>query len=177
MAVERFNLIVTHLPGLPMRREAVRQLEALVDEFRVVGYGQSIIYGVAPDPFRAVEEFRRSMPRSTPILRIIPVNDVVKPYIDAVRRSVHTLLSRHPEGSVAVRIDGHLLDENGRVMHRRDAAVAIMNGIERPVNLRSPDVLVYIKVTRLRRWRVAAIYTGPPSGILSTVKESRSRLE
>lgn len=176
MGVRRFNLIVTHLPGFHVRREAVKQLEEAVEGFRVVGYSHNVIYGVAPDPDRAVEEARRRLPRSTPILRIIPVYDVVKPYIDAVRRSVHKLLAERPEGSVAVRIDGHVLDESGRPMHRRDAAIAIMEGVERPVDLRSPDVLIYVKVVKVagtRRSRVAAIYVGPPRGILSIVKELR----
>jgi tRNA acetyltransferase TAN1 len=156
-----------------MRREAIRQLEDVIEGFKVIGYWQSIIYGLVDDPLEAVEVARKSLPMHTPILRMIPVNDVVRPYIDAVKRSVHSLLSKWPEGSVAVRIDGYIMDESGRFMHRRDAAIAIMEGVERPVNLKNPDVLIYVKVTRLGRDRVAAIYVGPPRGILSIVKEAR----
>ncbi len=156
-----------------MRREAIRQLEGVIEGFKVVGYWQSIIYGLVNEPLEAVEAARKSLPKNTPILRIIPIDDAVKPYIDAVKRSVHRLLSKWPEGAVAVRIDGYIMDESGRIMHRRDAAIAIMEGVERPVNLKNPDVLIYIKVTRLGRGRVAAIYVGPPRGILSVVKEAR----
>lgn len=156
-----------------MRREAIRQLENVIEGFKVIGYWQSIIYGLVDKPLEAVEAARKGLPKNTPVLRIIPIDDIVKPYIDAVKRSVHKLLPRWPEGTVAVRIDGYIMDESGRIMHRGDAAIAIMEGVDRPVNLKNPDVLIYVKVTRLGRGRVAAIYVGPPRGILSVVKEAR----
>ena len=165
-----FNLIVTHNPGYHMRLAAERDLERLVPGLRVVWARQNVIYALAPDARGAVEALRSGLTPRTPILRVIPVDEVVRPRVDDVRRAVHRLLEHAPGGSVAVRIEGRLHGPGGPV-HRRDAAVAIMEGVERPVDLDSPDVLILVKVSRFRGRRVAAVYVGPSRGVLSVVKE------
>ncbi len=165
-----FNLIVTHMPGYHMRRAAVDDLERVVGRVMVVWARQNVVYAVVPDARAAVEALRARLTPKTPILRVIPIDEVVRPRVEEVRMAVHRLLAARPPGSVAVRIEGYLSGPGGP-MHRRDAAIAIMEGVERPVNLGSPDVLVYVKVARFRGGRVAAVYVGPPKGILSVVKE------
>ncbi len=167
---EPFNLIITHLPGWPNARDAERQLSWLLDEVEVVHRAPNIILARVPDPRDAVARLSRSLPEGTPILRVIPVDAVVYPKVDEVRKVVHELLSKAPEGTYAIKLDGHLYDEEGNRMHKIDSIQVIADGIERRVNLSSPDLLVYIKVVRYRRGHLAAVYVGPPEGILSTVR-------
>ncbi len=165
-----FNLIVTHLPGFPNKRDAMRHLQWLLDDIEIVESRPNILLVRVSDPGLAVERLRRSLPRDTPILRVVPVHAVTYPRVDEVKNVVDRLLSRAPPGSFAVRIDGHLLDSERKMMHKTDAAIVIADGIERPVNLSNPDILVYVKVVRYRRSYLAAIYVGPPSGILRVAK-------
>jgi len=166
-----FNLIVTHLPGWPNARDAERQLYWLLRDVEVVYRAPNIILARVPDPRDAVARLRRALPRETPILRVIPVDEVVYPRVDEVREAVHRLLGEAPEGSFAIKLDGHLYGEEGERLHKIDAIRIIAEGLDRPVNLSDPDVLVYIKVVRYRGGYLAAIYVGPPDGILSVVKE------
>lgn len=166
-----FNLIVTHLPGWPHARDAERHLEWLLDGVEIVHRAPNILLAKVEDPRDAVGRLRRSLPASTPILRVIPVDTVTYPNVSDVRKAVHSLISKQPEGTYAIKLDGHLYGENGELMHKVDSIKIIADGIERPVNLSSPDILVYIKIVRYRRSHLAAIYVGPRNGILSTVKE------
>lgn len=168
--MQEFNLLATHLPGYYARRRAVEELGEAVGSLRVVWRWQNIIYAWVPDPRGAVRRAASSLPGNTVVLRVIPVDAVVEPVIGEIRRVVRGLLERAPPGSFAVRVDGHPVDESGRMMHRRDAAIALAEGVDRPVNLSAPDVLVYVKILRYRRGYKAAVYVGPPGGILSTVK-------
>ncbi|MEB2836232.1 MAG: THUMP domain-containing protein [Desulfurococcales archaeon] len=172
--VRRFSLIVTHIPGYYERRDALEQLRDILGFVEYVGGYHNVLLLWVPRPLEAVELLRRKLPDWTPILRAIPVLDVVPPRVSAVRESVHRLLSKAPPGSFAVRVDGYLVDEDGRLMHRVDAARYIAEGVERPVNLGSPDVLVYIKVVGRPGRRSAAVYVGPPRGILSVPRERGS---
>lgn len=166
-----FNLIVTHMPGWPNARDAERHLEWLLDDVEIVHRAPNIILAKTHDPRAAVERLRRSLPASTPILRVIPVDTVTYPSVEDVKKAVHKLLEEQPPGSYAIKLDGHLYGADGDLMHKVDSIKIIADGIERPVNLSSPDILVYIKIVKYRRSHLAAIYVGPSSGILSTVKE------
>jgi len=166
-----FNLIVTHLPGWPNARDAERQLYWLLDNIEIVYSRPSLILAKVGDPREAVARLRRSLPAHTPILRVIPVDAVTYPRVEEVRRVVHDLLAKTGEGTYAIKLDGHLYSEEGELMHKIDSIKIIAEGVERKVNLSNPDILVYIKVVPFRRGRLAAIYVGPKSGILSTVKE------
>jgi tRNA acetyltransferase TAN1 len=168
--VREFNLIVTHLPGYYERREALNELRWILDPFSIVDRYHNVLLLWVPRPIEAVERLRRELPDDTPVLRVIPVSRVVQPDVKAVREAVHELIRGAPEGPFAVRIDGHLHGPGG-LLHRVDAARIIAEGIERPVNLKSPSVLVYVKVVGRPGRRRAAVYVGPPRGILSVVRE------
>lgn len=164
-----FNLIVTHLPGSPAKREAIMELRRLLnDEVDIVATAPNIIFARVRDPDEAVSRIRSGLGEDTVILRVIPVYRVVDPNIEAVKKAVDDLLLQADPGSFAVRVDGYLRDSDGSLMHRRDAAIKIAEGVDRPVNLSSPDVLVYVKVIRIRGRYSAAVYVGPSSGIVST---------
>ena len=168
-----FNLIITHLPGWPNARDAERHLYWLLDDIKIVYSRPSLILAKVENPHEAVARLRRSLPDHTPILRVIPVDAVTYPRVSEVREAVHRLISHCPKGSYAIKIDGHLYNDDGEVMHKIDSIRIIADGIDRPVNLSSPDILVYIKVVPYRRGRLASIYVGKPDGILSIVKEKK----
>ncbi|MCE4601604.1 MAG: THUMP domain-containing protein [Desulfurococcales archaeon] len=166
-----FNLIVTHLPGSPAKREAIMELRRLLrDEVDIVATAPNIIFARSRDPDDAISRIRGGIGEDTVILRVIPVYRVVDPNIEAVKSAVDDLLLQADPGSFAVKVDGYLRDVDGSLMHRRDAAVKIAEGVDRPVNLSNPDILVYVKVVKIRGRYSAAIFVGPPSMILSTTK-------
>ena len=169
-----FNLIVTHLPGPENKRKALWILRQALPAFSIAYSRPHIILGIVRDPQEAVEILKSSLTRKSPILRVIPVSRVEAAFTSDVKRVVEEILKKQPEGSFAVRLDGYLRDDNGRLMRRRDAIIAIADSIDRKVNLNSPDILVYIKVVKFRGRRLAAIYVGPPDNIISTVKMSDS---
>ncbi len=169
-----FNLIVSHVPGWDMKRRALDELRRVLGwDMDVVERQPNLIFLRVPDADRAVEKLRSELPEDTVILRVVPVYRVVDPNLDAVKSVVKDLLLMAPDGSFAVKVDGYIVDGEGRRMSRMDAAARIADGIDRPVNLDNPDVLVYVKVVRVRGRYRAAVYVGAPRGILSIVKERR----
>jgi tRNA acetyltransferase TAN1 len=164
-----FNLLITHLPGFGMRREALSELYNYIDDLKLVFYEKNKLYIKVRDPKEVVKKLCRDLPSKTVILRAIPVDDVVSPNIDEVINSVRRLIN-NKEGKIAVRIDGHLISENGRFLHRQEAASLIGDSVDRDVNLSNPDVLIYVKVTRFKRRYVAAVFVDNPRYIFSSVK-------
>ncbi|MCE4599411.1 MAG: THUMP domain-containing protein [Desulfurococcales archaeon] len=169
----RFNLVVSHLPGAASKREAIRELKMLIDDFEVRDVAPNLIYGWVKDPLGAVETLRSNLPSNTTILRVIPVMAVTPPYVDSVKSRIVELLEKAGQGSIAIRLDGYLQNDDGLLLHKREAIEALAEGLDRRVNLDNPDILVYIKVYRLRNKYVAGIYVGPKSGILSIPRERR----
>ncbi len=171
--LDTVNLLVTHLPVWGGRRLALEDLRtALKGRVRLVAahFNVMLLSVDYDDPVQAVEDLRSSLPKGTVILRAIPVHRVVSPpELGEVARVVRELLSRAPPGSYAIRLEGRL-EDSGREVSRDEAVKVIAEGIERPVNLGSPDVLVLVKRFRLRRLRGAVIYVGPPRGVYSAVK-------
>ncbi|MEM0491322.1 MAG: THUMP domain-containing protein [Acidilobaceae archaeon] len=126
--------------------------------------------GRVKDPIEAVNIIKSNITPKTTILRIIPVNEVRSVKLADVKSSILNLLSKIGEGSFAIRLEGHLLDDNGKIMRRIDSIVKLADEIDRSVNLKNPDILVYVKIVKFRgRW-VSAIYVGSPNNIVSTVK-------
>jgi len=166
-----FNLIISHLPGGFAKKEAIMELRRILrDDVDIVATEPNLIFARVRDPDEAVRALKDGLGEFSTILRVVPVYRVVDPNIDAVKSAVDDLLVMAGEGSFAVRIDGYLRDSDGRLMHKSDAIARIADGIERPVDLRNPDILVYVKVVRIRHRYSAAIYVGPPELIISTTK-------
>lgn len=169
-----FNLIVTHEPGYEnyvLARAQIRDI--LGSDMRVVDTSQSIMLLRVSDPFEAVRRISEELPGSTPVLRVVPVEEVVEPTVQRVAGTVERLASKIPEGETfKIRIDGHLYDDKGGVwerVSRREAIDVIAERVDRPVNLSEPQWLVYVKVVRL--WRgdeFAAVVVARPDQIFST---------
>lgn len=169
-----FNLIVTHLPGPHFKRRSREILEQLLDVV-IIESRPHIILCRVPDPLKAIEILRKNLTPRSPILRVIPVIAVTRPRLDDVKRIVLEAISKQPEGSFAIRIDGKLYSSTGEPLSKMDAIKAIAEEIDRRVDLKNPDVIVYIKLTRFRGRRWAAIYVGRPEYILSTARLAGSR--
>ncbi|MEN2999408.1 MAG: THUMP domain-containing protein [Acidilobaceae archaeon] len=170
MSFKPFNAIITHLPGPHVRWKIADFMRRTTGYFYIAEYTSNVILGKVRDPIAAAESLAASLTPSSPILRYIPVLEIRSPRLREVKGAIVELLSRQGEGSFAIRLDGHLEDEEGRLMSRKDAIVALADGIERRVDLENPDVLVYVKIVRFRgRW-VAAVYVGSPKHIISVAK-------
>ncbi|MCX8196536.1 MAG: THUMP domain-containing protein [Acidilobaceae archaeon] len=170
MAYKPFNVIISHLPGLDARQRVATFMRQTVGYFYIAGYvSNNLVLGKVRDPLAAAEALLSRLSPQSPILRFIPVLEITGTRLSEVRPVVLELLSRRP-GSFAIRLDGHLEDEEGRPMSRRDAIVALAEGVERKVDLERPEVLVYVKVVKFRgRW-VSAIYVGDPKYVISVAK-------
>ncbi|MFZ8794214.1 MAG: hypothetical protein ACO2O2_10080 [Acidilobaceae archaeon] len=167
-----FNLIVTHLPGPEAKRRTIWTLKQLLPGFVIAYSRPNIVLGRVSDPLEAVNTLKVNLPPKTPILRVIPVLEVRGVRVLEVKDAVEKLMAKAGDGSFAIRLDGHLEDEGGRLLSRMEAIEVIARGIDRRVNLRNPDILVYIKTVRIyRRW-FSAIYVGHPSNILRTFSRS-----
>jgi len=165
-----FNLIITHLPGYGMRRETLLELHNYLDYFKLVFYDKNKLLGKVKEPKVASLKLCKELPEKTTILRAIPIDDVVPPKISYVIESVKKLLEKRNRGKFAVKVDGYLMNKNGNLIHRPEAASIIGANIDRDVNLKKPDILVYIKVTKFRRMYVAAIFVDDPKYIFSSAK-------
>lgn len=175
-----FNLIITHLPGYDNYVTVLDQLKRVLgDELVIVDTRQSIVLARVNDPYEAAERLVHGLPKATPVLRIIPVDEVTDAYVHRIAEVVRKLVSKRvPEGaSFKIVLDGHPYDvvEGGAaIMHRSEAVKIIAEGIDRRVDLSNPDWVVYVKVLRLYgTTELAAVTVCPPDKIISLVKLRR----
>ncbi len=171
-------MIITHLPGYESKRAVIYLLRDL-GLWIVDSRPNIVVARTWDDPVKAAHRLKEAVSESgyVPILRIIPVRRVTNPYVDAVREAVHAELRKAGEGSFAIRLDGYLYDDNGRLMHRMDSIRFIAEGVDRKVDLSDPDILVYIKVVRVKGRYMAGIYVGIPGNIISLAKEKLEGME
>ncbi len=173
MRREPFNLIITHYPGYDNFVVVREQLYSLLEDIRIIDSSQSIILALVEDPYKTIEVIKEAGLTETPILRVIPVDRVTDVYVDRIASVVKEVLyakSKENE-SFMIRIDGRIYlrkDAEIEKIHRSDAINIIADGIDRPVNLTSPDWLVYIKTIKMYRvTELAAITVCKPDQIIS----------
>lgn len=171
-----FNLIVIHEPGPDNWRWARNQLRQLLGaEGKILTSYQSVmLYLVEGDPHQVADKLRESLRGGgTPIIRIIPVDYVVDPYLDEVIEVVKNIVVKIPQNeSFRITLQGHLMsiDSEGRkvIMHSIDSIREIAKYVDRPVNLEKPDWIVFIKVVKvLRGKRVAAVSLLKPHELIN----------
>ena len=156
-----FNLVITHEPGIDNYRWARNQLRQLVGEgLRYVSSYQSVIlYDVDEDPHEVAARVRNALKGSgTPIIRVIPVDYVLDPYLKDVAEVVKGFADKLPEGaSFRITLEGHIyyLGEDGRSrrMHTFNAVRELAKNINNPVDLVNPQYIIYVKVVRYLRGR------------------------
>ncbi|ALL01186.1 hypothetical protein Pyrde_1138 [Pyrodictium delaneyi] len=172
-----FNLIVAHEPGYYSMRRALREIESILGRARVFDAPRSLLLLKVSDPYDAVRRIAREVTEDSAILRAIPIDLEVPPYVDYVASTAKELLSAKADRSTrfAIRLEGRLYDrETGRLLHKRDAIEIIADGIELPVDLDNPDLLVLVKVVRVHRsLGYAAIMVAPPCAVYSRAHHSR----
>ena len=169
-----FNLIVSHQPGRAGYLEALRYLRAYLEGFQVFYSRQSIILARVPDPYRAVKVLADRLPPDSPILRVIPVDEVTPSYLEDVVEKVKVLYPRRipRDARFAVRVEGRLYRREGGEVSRLEAHRVIGGVVDRPVDLRNPDYLVLVKVVRVSGGGYAGIMIAPPSSIYSRARSS-----
>ncbi len=171
IGLKLFNIVVSHQPGRDSYMEALRYLRAYLPDFRVQYTRQSIILGKVNDPYKAVEILRARLPPDSPILRVIPVDEVTPPFLEDVIDAVKRLYpSRIPTSAkFAVRVEGRLYRRgDGNEVSRLEAQRLIGDVVDRDVNLSKPDYLILVKVVRIQRdLAYAAIMIAPPSSVYS----------
>ena len=157
-----FSLIVTHEPSIDNYRWARNQLRQIAGtKLRYVSSYQSVIlYDLDEDPHEVAREIREALRNvGTPIIRVIPVDYVTDPYVDDVVEVVkENIAPKIPERTkFRVTLEGHLyrVREDGyRVrMHTIDAVREIAKYIDRPVDLKNPELIVFVKVVKYMRGR------------------------
>lgn len=165
------NLIASFLPYRDYKDVAIEDLRYALGRIAVVAVKKNVIYARADyeSPLELRKTLEERLPDDTPILRVIPVSMVVEGDVEAVKKAVHELLGEHPPGSFAIRLEARL-SRKGREVSRVEAIREIAEGLDRKVDLSSPDIIVLIKPFRLREGSLAAIYVGPPDALFSSVK-------
>jgi len=174
VAREPFNLIVTHYPGYDNYSVARHQLTEALERYEIVDTSQSIMLLLVDNPYRAVEVLKERIPRDTPILRIIPVDAVVDVYVERIGPVARDVLYRKSSSSTEtfmLRVDGRLYRRSdGDVvrLHTSEAIEYIASFIDRPVNLKNPNWIIYVKVVKLyRTTELASITVARPDQIVS----------
>ena len=169
-----FNLMITHEPSYQNYKWAMDQITSILGHVVVIDAIQSRILLKVNDPYNALELLTQYLPRDTPILKIIPVDEVVDPYVEDVANVVWDLAdSKIPkESTYRITLEGRHLywKSNGSIAHREEAIKYIASKIDRPVNLKNYEWIVYIKVLRLHRRERASITVAPTKYIFSRHK-------
>jgi len=156
-----FNLVVIHEPGpenYSWARNQVRQILGPNIIF-VSAYQSVILYKVDIDPHEAAGKIREVLKgSSTPIIRVVPVDYVTEPLIDEVVEAVKKLVPKIGNNETfRITLEGHLMSRrsDGSLvrMHSIDAIREIAKYVDRPVDLKNPSWIIYIRVVRYMRVR------------------------
>jgi tRNA acetyltransferase TAN1 len=165
-----FNLIVTHEHGGENYRAVLSELRRLLGEAVVVDAGPSIILLKVGDPYKAVEELKSAS--LTPLIyRVVPVDRVLDPFVEAVAEEAGRLAEeRIPvDKTYRVTLHGRLYWRETRLpAHSSDAVRVIAEKINRRVSLTHPDYVVYVRCVKLyHRRRLATLTIAPVDKIVS----------
>lgn len=159
-----FNLVVVHEPGVENYGRVRNFIKQLLGGRVVYAYSyQSVVlYKCLDEPHDCAEAVRkRSREAGIPIIKVIPVDVVVKADVGSVREAVRRLVDRIPEGETfRITLQGRLErgEEGGTVEVSWDAAVReIASEVDRPVNLTNPDWVIYVRVIKIGLVKVAAV--------------------
>ncbi|MCX8184244.1 MAG: THUMP domain-containing protein [Sulfolobales archaeon] len=165
-----FNLIVIHEPGVE-NYERVRNYIKNILGSKVVytySYQSVVLYKCLDDPHMCAEVVKREAHSvGIPIIKVIPVDAVVRADVLSVREVVRKLAGKIPhDETFRVTLQGHLekIEEGLSVELSSDVAVRdIASEIDRPVNLTHPNWVVYVRVIKIGLAKVAAISVLKPS--------------
>ncbi|MEM1651314.1 MAG: THUMP domain-containing protein [Sulfolobales archaeon] len=164
LGVPDFNLIVVHEPGVENYERVRNYVKQLLGNKVVYTYSyQSVVlYKCLDDPHKCAKTIRESS-RGTgvPIIKVIPVDYVVKADIAFVREAVRKLVDRIPQGETfRVTLQGRLekTEKDYSIeLSSNEAVREIASEVDRPVNLVEPNWVVYVRVIKIGLTKVAAV--------------------
>ena len=170
-----FNLIVAAEPRWPGPRRALSLVKDILGQAIVFDTPKSLILLRVDNPYEAVEKLAANLGPEDPVLRAVPLDGETPAYVEDVAEAVRSLVEEKAgagKPSFAIKIEGHLRSrETGDTLHNIDSVKIIAEGIDLPVNLDNPDLLVLVKVVRLGRGqRYAGIMVAPPGSIYSRAR-------
>ncbi|MEM1768734.1 MAG: THUMP domain-containing protein [Desulfurococcaceae archaeon] len=168
----RFDLIITHEPGIYNYRYVISLLREIIGDFIVVDSGFSVILLKTGDPYSVVEKIRSfSSFKHGVIYRVIPVDIVLNPYVEEIAVNAKELASiKIPvDKSFRVTLNGRLYWRETRLPARTyDAVRVIAEHIDRRVDLENPDYVVYVRSIKFyHSRRLAALTVTETRNILS----------
>lgn len=160
-----FNIMITYEPGLDNSNWVFSQINSCIGtSYVIVKVKSSIILLNVQDPYVFWQEIKRCLQgKDTPIHRVIPVDKVTEPLIDSVAKIAKDYaLHRIPESETyRITLHGNLytVNEYGRLVkiHSIDAVRYIAQYINRRVNLKNPQWVVYVRSLSVKRWQTIAI--------------------
>lgn len=168
-----FNLILTHEHGIENFRFILSKLRSIGLNYVLVDKGPSVMLLRVDDPYSFVEKLREVFAGTRVIYRAIPVDAVVDPYVEVVAEKAAELAASKipPDKTYRVTLNGRLYWLETRApAHTMDAVRVIAEKIDRPVSLKHPDYVVYVRSVKLfHRRRYATITVTTPDKILATV--------
>ncbi len=148
------NLIVSHEPSYYNYRWALDQLKDLLGNVKVVDVAPSRILLRVNDPYEAIDIIREYLPEDTPILRVIPIDEIVEPYVESVAEYVWSVYeNRIPENATyRITLEGrHLYWRNdSRLAHTRDAIRYIASKVNRRVDLENYSWIIYVRIMKTK---------------------------
>lgn len=166
-----FNIIVTHEHGLDNYKFVLSRIRRSGLNYVLVDRAPSIILLRVDNPYEAVRLLREHISDIQVLYRVIPVDAVVNPYVEEVATKSTELASQKIplDKTFRVILHGRLYWAETRLpAHTMDAIRVIAEKINRPVSLKNPDYVVYIRSVKLyHRRRYATVTVTTPDMILS----------
>jgi tRNA acetyltransferase TAN1 len=166
-----FNIIITHEHGIDNYRFILSRIRQAGINYVLVDRAPSIILLRVENPYDFVRALREYASNIQVLYRVIPVDAVVNPYVEEVADKAAELANSKipPESTFRVTLHGRLYWAETRLpAHTMDAIRVIAEKINRPVSLKKPDYVVYIRSIKLyHRRRYAALTVTIPGMIFS----------
>ncbi len=152
-------------------------MEQILGRLIIVDTSQSRILARVDNPYETIDLISEFLPEDTPILRVIPVDEVLEPYVEDVAERAWSLAEEKipQESTYRVTIEGgHLYwRKNGQWAHTIDAIKYIASKIDRKVDLENYDWIVYVRVLKIRYSEYAALTVAPAKYIFSKAKQRK----
>lgn len=166
-----FNVVITHEQGLENYKFVLSRIRRAGVNYVLVDRAPSIILLRVEDPYEFIKALREHIGEIQVLYRVIPVDAVVNPYVEEVAAKAAELSdAKIPlDRTFRVTLHGRLFWAETRLLaHTMDAIRVIAEKISRPVSLKNPDYLVYIRSIKLyHRRRYATVTVSTPDAILS----------
>jgi len=172
MVLEDFNLLISTFKG--NENNACSEIwfllgelgdrEALVDKTEVAGL---VVAKTRLDPFKIIEGLREIL-RERPwefryVLKVIPIEVVVRTRIDEIKRAAASLHHKVQENET-FRVT---IEKRHSEISSREIIEAAVENLNRKVDLNNPDKIILIEVLG----RLTGVSVIRPTDILSVVKE------